>query len=181
MRRHPCGFNGFLVLALLVCLTGCATKEERKRKKEISSFRVHLESEPGSVDRASAITVYRSAPMLLGIDREPILDESHVRSAAVVEQAVGFAVEVQLDRRGSWILERATVTHKGRHLAVFSHFGPARWLAAPEITGRNSSGRLVFTPDATREEAERFVRGLNNTIHKMERKENWPFPAPLER
>ena len=50
-----------------------------------------------------------------------------------------------------------------------------------EITGRNSSGRLVFTPDATREEAERFVRGLNNTIHKMERKENWPFPAPLDR
>lgn len=181
MSRRLCLFNGFLVIALLACFTGCGTTEERKRKKEFSSFRVHLESEPGSVDRASAITIYRSAPLLIGIDREPLLDESHVRSAAVVEQPGGFAVEIQLDRRGSWILERATVSHKGRHLAVFSHFGPSRWLGAPEITGRNSSGRLVFTPDATREEAERFARGLNNTVHKMERKENWPFPAPMDR
>ncbi len=176
MRRHLCVFNGFLALVLLMGSAGCITG-----KKEYSSFRVHLESDPGSVDRASAITVYRSAPLLIGIDRETILDESYVRTAAVLEQPVGFAIEIQLNRRGSWILERTTVGYKGRHLAIFSHFGPSRWLAAPEITGRNSSGRLVFSPDATREEAERFVRGLNNTAHKIERKENWPFPGPLDK
>ena len=181
MSRRLYLFNGFLALMAFMCVTGCLSKEERKHKKELSNFRVHLESAPGSVDRSSGITVYRSAPMVIGIDREPILDESHVKHAAVVEQAVGFAVEVQLDRRGSWILESASVAHKGRHLAIFSQFGPARWLAAPEITGRNSSGRMVFSPDATREEAERFVRGLNNTAHKIERKENWPFTGPMEK
>jgi hypothetical protein len=180
MSRRLFLFNGFLALFAVMCITGCGTTEERKRKKEISTFRVHLESEPGSMDRSSAVTIYRSAPLLVGIDREPILDESHVKSAAVIEQPVGFAIEVQLDRRGSWILERTTVGYKGRHLAIFGHFGPARWLAAPEITGRNSSGRLVFSPDATREEAERFVRGLNNTAHKLERKENWPFRGPMD-
>src|SRR5687767_9688893 len=135
MSRRLCVFNGFLAVVLLAFITGCASKEERQRKKEHSSLRVHLESEPGSVDRSSAITVYRSAPMLIGIDREPLLDESHVRSAAVIDQAVGYVVEIQLDRRGSWILERTTVSHKGRHLAIFTHFGPARWMAAPEITG----------------------------------------------
>ena len=176
MRRRLCVFNGFLALALLLGGTGCITG-----KKEYSSFRVHLESDPGSVDRASAITVYRSAPLLIGIDREPILDESYVQHAVVIEQPAGFAIEVQLTRRGSWILERTTVGYKGRHLAIFSQFGPSRWLGAPEITGRNSSGRLVFSPDATREEAERFVRGLNNTAHKIERKENWPFSGPLDK
>src|SRR5687767_6396296 len=146
MRRRLGVFNGILVLALALG-AGCETT----RKKDYSSFRVHLESDPGSMDRSSAITVYRSAPIVIGIDREPVLDESHVRTAVVIEQPVGFAIEIQLDRRGSWILERASVSHKGRHLAIFSHFGPARWIGAPEITGKNSSGRLVFTPDATRE------------------------------
>jgi len=177
MSRRLCVFNGFLALALLVLFAGCATKG----KKEYSSFRVHLESDPGSADRASAITVYRTAPMQVAIDREPLLDETLVRSASIIDQPVGFAVQVELTRRGAWILESATASHKGRHLVIFSHFGQARWLGAPMITGLNRSGRLVFTPDATREEAERFVRGLNNTAHKIERKENWPFTAPLDR
>ena len=86
---------------------------------------------------------------------------------------------MQFNRQGSWILERASVMDRGRHLAVFGDFGEARWLAAPLITDKNSSGRLTFTPDCTRAEAERFVRGLNNDVHKKERKENWPFRGPM--
>jgi len=182
MSRRLCVFNGFLALGLLASIAGCSTDQMSSKNKELSTFRVHLESDPGSVDRSASVTVYRSAPMSLGIDREPILDERQVRAATIVEQPIGFAVEVQLERRGSWILERASVSHKGRHLIIFSEFGEtARWLGAPEITGRNSSGKLVFTPDATREEAEKFVRGLNNMAHKIERNENWPFPAPMDR
>jgi hypothetical protein len=40
---------------------------------------------------------------------------------------------------------------------------------------------MRFTPDATREEADRFVRGLNNLARKIERKENWPFKGPLDK
>jgi hypothetical protein len=36
-----------------------------------------------------------------------------------------------------------------------------RWVAAPTMTERIADGRLVFAPDATREEAERIVHGLN--------------------
>jgi hypothetical protein len=181
MKNRPWVFNGFLVL-LLLALTGCATGEERKRNKETSSFRVHLESDPGSADRSSAISIHRSAPILVNIDREAILDERNVTRAAVVDQAGGlFAVEIQLDRRGSWILERTTVVNRSRHLVFFSQFGDqARWLAAPVIATKNSGGRLLFTPDATREEAERFVRGLNNVVHKLNRDENWPFKESLD-
>ncbi len=175
-------FNGFLALTLLTSAVSCSTSEERKRSKEISSLRIHIESDRGSSDRSSAIAVHRSNPMYLNIEREAVLDESNVAAATVVDQPGGlFTVEVKLDRRGSWILERTTVMNKGKHLVVFSHFGDkARWIAAPEITAKNSSGRLVFTPDATREEADRLVRGLNNVAKKLEGKEWIPWAKPLD-
>jgi hypothetical protein len=176
-------FNGFLVLALLALTAGCATSEERKKRNEVSTLRVHVEADRGATDRNSAISIHRTSPILLNIDREPVLDEREVQAAMVVDQPGGFAIEVQFDRRGSWILERTSVMHRGKHFAIFSHFGEknARWLAAPLITAKNSSGRLVFTPDATREEAERIVRGLNNFARKRDRKDNFPFREPIDR
>src|SRR4051812_45348597 len=174
-------FNFFLVLATMLTLTSCATSEERKKKKELSNIRVHVEADQ-SGDRSSAITVLRSAPIRMNVEGEPIIDERNIESAALLEGADGtFAIQLKLDRRGGWILERVSVTHRGKHLAIFSYFGQGRWLAAPLITGKNSTSALTFTPDASREEAERIVRGLNNVIHKLERKENWPFPAAIDR
>lgn len=183
MKSRPCVFNGFLALAIIVLVAGCATSAESKRKKELSSLRIHIESDPGNSDRASAISVHRASPILLNIDREAVLDESEVNVAKVTGQSGGlFSVEIQFTRRGSWILERTTVANRGKHIAIFSQFGDqARWLAAPLITAKNSSGRLVFTPDATYEEAERFVNGLNNVARKLERRENWPFSGPLDK
>ena len=184
MKSRVRVFNGFLglplfVLALLLA-AGCATSEERKRKKEESNLRIHVESD-ASTDHSSAISVIRAAPIRLNIEREAVLDERHVESSLIVDQLGGFVVELKLTRQGTWIMERTTVVSRGRHLAIFSNFGESRWLAAPLITAKNSSGRITFTPDCTREEAERFVRGLNNLTHKMERKENWPFSGPLDK
>jgi hypothetical protein len=177
MKSRSTLFNGFLVFLLLVAVTACKTSEERRRSKLMSSLRIHVEADRGNSDRDSAITVHRAHPIYLNIDREAVLDESNVAAATVIEQPGDlFAVEIKFDRRGSWILERTTVMNKGKHLAVFSQFGhQARWLAAPEITAKNSSGHLVFTPDATREEADEFVRGLNNVAKKLESNEWIPF------
>jgi hypothetical protein len=180
MKSRSYVFNGILALAAVALIAGCGTTEERQRKKEVSTLRIHVESDQQS-DHSSAISVMRSSPLLLNIDREPVLEENHVAAAMVVEAVGGFAIEVKFNRQGSWILERTTVVNRGKHLAIFSYFGQSRWLAAPQITSRNSSGVLRFTPDCSREEAERFVRGLNNTVHKAERRENWPFPGPLDK
>ncbi len=183
MKSRSRLFNGFLVLALVASVAGCKTSKERQRSKQMSTLRIHVESDRGSTDRSSAISIHRSAPVLLNVQREAVLDESNVSAARVVDEPGGlFAVEIQFDRRGGWVLEHATVANKGRHLAIFSHFGgQARWLAAPLIQAKNSGALIRFTPDATREETERFVRGLNNLSRKIERKENWPFKGPLDR
>jgi hypothetical protein len=38
------------------------------------------------------------------------------------------------------------------------------WLASYLIRGRNESGIFRFTPDASRDETKRIVRGLKNVI-----------------
>ena len=179
MKSRFRAFNFFLCATALVLVTGCSTSEERQRKKEYSNLRIHVETEGG--DRSSGVSIHRAAPIAINVEREPILDENNIVAAMVVEQPGGFAIQIQFDRQGSWILERTTVTHRGRHLAIFSFFGDSRWLAAPVITGKNSTGRLTFTPDATREEADRLVRGLNNVVRKLDRKENWPFRESIDR
>lgn len=183
MKSRPGLFNGILALAALLSAGGCCTSEECKRSKELSTLRVHIEADRGATDHASAITVLRSSPLKLNINRDPILHEGNVMAARLVEEEGGlFSVEIQLDRRGSWILEGYTVSSRGKHLAIYSDFGTeSRWLSARVINAKNSSGRLVFTPDATREEAERFVRGLNNHAKKQENADKWPFAAPMER
>jgi len=183
MKSRSCVFNGFLALAALTFAAGCCTSEECKRSKEMSTLRVHIESDRGGNDRASAITVLRASPVKLNIEREPVLDERNVVSARIVEEAGDlFSVEIQLDRRGSWALERTSAANRGKRLAIFSVFGKeARWLAAYVITAKNSSGRLTFTPDASHEEAERLVRGLNNFSKDLEKSEKWPFAPAMER
>jgi hypothetical protein len=57
---------------------------------------------------------------------------------------------------------------------VFCKFGrDPRWLAAPQITKHLSAGVFTFTPDATREEAERIVTGLNNVAEKVKKDSKW--------
>ncbi len=180
MKSHSRVFNGFLVLLVLTLATGCATSEERKRKKQISTLRIHVESDQQS-DHSSAISVIRSAPVLINVEREPVLTENNVVAALIVEQPGGFALEIKFDRQGSWILERTTVVNRGKRMAIFSDFGHARWLAAPLVTSRNQSGMLRFTADCTREEAERITRGLNNAVRKAERRDNWPFPGSIDK
>ncbi len=45
-------------------------------------------------------------------------------------------------------------------MAIAAEFGQMRWIAAPVIKERLGDGVLVFTPDTTRQEAERIVSGL---------------------
>ena len=102
------------------------------------------------------------------MDREPFLFENNITAAKVVEERGGFEIELQFDQKGTWLLEQYTTANKTRRVAVFAIFGESRWLAAPLITRRVSDGKFTFSPDATREESERIVRGLNRVAWLFE-------------
>ena len=139
------------------------------KKKEASTFRVHLEVTQDGTDKNAPVPVYRQSPIYVNVENVPFLTEAHISKASVVDALGSFQIMIQFDRRGTWLLEQYSTAHRGRRIAIFSHFGPARWLAAPVMNKRIADGLLVFTPDATREESERIVLGLSNVSKEFQK------------
>jgi len=174
-------FNIYLLVTLSALLAVGCRSPEKKRDKALTSLRIHGESAHVS-DRSVGVSVFRTAPILVQIDRTAIVTEANVKKAALVQVVGGFAIQVQFDRRGSWLLEQYTTMNRGKRLVIFSQFvvPPAvepneeRWLGAPRINQPIANGSLLFTPDANEEEAEQIVKGLNNSAKKYQDKEpNW--------
>jgi preprotein translocase subunit SecD len=178
-------FNFYLLATLLsvLVLAGCQSDKsatgsdpkpsvtgKRSKKKEATLLRLHLEANPDGTSRTAAVPVYRANPMQIVIDQSAFLDGGNIIGAALVESIGGFAISVQFDSHGAFVLENVSEANKGRRIAVFSQFGETRWLAAPLIARRLSGGVFTFTPDATREESERIVRGLNNVAAEFKKK-----------
>lgn len=171
-------FNLYLLLILLVGVAaGCKT-EAQKKAKELATLRVHVEVIPESLDFSTSVPIYREKPVMVTVDKSPFLTEANVAGAKVVDEGGGYALEIRLDRQGSWLLEEYTTTNPGKHFAVFSAFRVndkkvSRWLGAPIFGHRISKGVFTFTPDATREETEAIVLGLNNVAKKNRENSKW--------
>jgi hypothetical protein len=167
--------NLYLVLVATVGLfCGCASPE-RKRTKALSTIRLHQEMRADASGRTIPVQVLRAQPFSLTVEKQPFLDDGSVKEAKVVDALGGFAIEIKFDKKGGWLLENYTSALRGKHLAIFAQWGIApeyglnegRWLAAPLVTDRITSGVLLFTPDATRQEADQIVSGLNNVAKKL--------------
>jgi hypothetical protein len=169
MKTRLFRFNIYLPLLALALALGCKTAEHRSQDRAISTFRLHLEGNPGGTESTAAIQI---AGTELYVKNASFLDEGSVTNAAVVDtRDGGFAIRVQYDHHGSLILESVTTESRGRRLAIFTQYGRGklehnRWLAAP-YGSPITDGVLIFTPAATREESDEIVLGLNNVARKV--------------
>ena len=172
IRRYRFNFYLALLVASAVAM-GCQSSG-RKEKKILSTLRVHQEMNPDPLGRSETAEVYRESPVRFTVDKVPFLSEANVKQAKVIDVTGGFALEIQFDRQGSWLLEQYTAK-PSRHVVVMSQFmapgeeklNKGRWLAAPLVRNHITDGLFSFTPDATREEAERIALGLNNVAKKL--------------
>ena len=171
-------FNTYLLMLLaLMMACGCQSPES-KRKKALSTLGVHLEADRYAADKSESVSIPREHPITIAVQKAPFLNQNDVKEAKVIEVMGGFALRVQFDRRASWLLEQFSSDKVGKRFAIFSQFAAppdeklnkGRWLAAPQINRRIADGALVFTPDATREEAEQIALGLNNLAKKLNKK-----------
>ncbi len=174
IRGHR--FNLYLtaVLALgLVC--GCHT-EKSKREKVLATLRLHQEIQNDPTGKSEVVIVHRDPEVKLRIDKQAFLTGSAVKEAKVIDVLGGFALTLQFDRQGTWLLEQYAADSRGRHIAIFSQFvepgeeklNQGRWLAAPLMSNVITNGLLTFTPDSTREEADQIALGLNNVARMLE-------------
>jgi len=171
-------FNTYLRTSLvLALLCGCQSPES-KSKKQLSIVGVHLEAIGEDSTHNEKVPIYREHPIMLNILRDPFLTQSNVKKASVVDSVGGFSLRLEFDQRGSQLLEQYSAGNIGKHLVIAGEFmistnskvAEKRWLAAPRITRRINDGALVFTPDATRDEAEHFALGLNNVAKELGQK-----------
>ncbi len=178
------GFNTYLLILISVTLTSGCQSPERKARKRLSVLNVHLESRD-LPDREQRVTISREGSFTLSIQKSPILTQNDIQQANIVEDMGGFALRLEFDHHASWMLEQYTSGNPGKHLAIFTQFvtppdeklNKGRWLAAPRINKRISDGVLVFTPDASREEAQQIVSGLNNLAKKLKKAPLIPEPS----
>jgi len=167
-------FNIYLAAAFalfLVC--GCQTHKKDPRDKVVAALRVHLEVAANSGDIAQTISVLRSDPVVVTIARDPILTEANIIAARIIDSAGGFGIQVQFDESATWMLEQYSASNPGKHFVIYGQWGDklanGRWLAAPLITHRIGDGKLTFTADLSREEADQLVLGLNNVAKKIQK------------
>jgi hypothetical protein len=168
-------FNFYLILALTLGIASGCKSTEGKEKKALATLRLHQEINSDPLGRSETVEVYRESPIKFTIDKVAFLSEANVKEAKVIDVTGGFALEIQFDRQGSWLLEQYTAASKSKHILIASQFvepgeekiNSGRWLAAPQIHTHVTDGRFAFTPDASREEAERIAKGLNNVAKKL--------------
>ncbi len=168
-------FNLILSLALIMVVAGCASPGPNgARVKDPTVLRFHLEVNPDGTGRNKPVSVNRSTPFMVNVNKEPFVTEYNVMDAAVVDDSLGgFFIHVQFNHQGTLLLEQYSTANKGKQIAIFTQFDDtARWLAAPVLKERIANGAFAFTPDASREEAERIVLGLNE-LGKQVRKDEF--------
>ena len=163
-------FNLYLLFAVaLLTAAGCATT--KNPDKQLAILRLHIESNASVPGSSQTISVLRNTPLAVTIGVQPVLTEGSIVAAVLLDTPGGFAVEVKFDEIGTLTLEQYTAAYAGKHFAIFGQWCDkpveGRWLAAPIISGRIANGVLSFSVDASREEAIKLVRGLNNMAKKV--------------
>jgi len=172
MMIHRRQFNTYLLLLALATLghAGCETSEAARQKKESTRLRFHLQANPRVGGATVPATIDRANPATLLVSETPFLDERDVDRAELMNLNGAYAIKVQFNRHGVFALDSASVTDREHKIAVFAQFGEGRWLGTITLSRRITDGTVMFAVDASPEEAERIVRGLNNTVARLKKK-----------
>ena len=169
MKTRIARFNAFLLAALAVLsglMVSCSSPGEGKG---LASIQFHLEMNPDGTDKIGPVTIGRSVPFQVTVDKVSFLSERQLLEAQIVEHEGTFAIKLKFDQKGTWLLEQYTTAHRGKRAAIMARWeGQGRWIGAPRMEQRQADGTFEFTPDASREETEKFVEGLNKSAKAIQ-------------
>src|SRR5438874_1702059 len=100
---HSC-FAAAMALALFC---GCQTD---KNKKLVSALRIHIQVTMPTAS-SQTVTVLRSSPVQVTVAKEPIITEANLLGARVINTPGGFAIQLQFDDTGMWMLQQYSASN----------------------------------------------------------------------
>ncbi|EEF58335.1 hypothetical protein [Pedosphaera parvula] len=167
-------FNIYLLsTAALLLICGCQSPD-KARKKQVTQISFHLETNQDGTDHNESVPVYRENPIYVNVEKKAFIDEGSIDQAKLVDDMGGFSIQLKLNWEGTQLLQGVSTGNRGKRVAILAVFGKSpRWLGAPVMNKSIADGVFTFTPDASREEAERIVRGLNNLSQAIKKDESW--------
>jgi hypothetical protein len=168
MKTRLASINIYLCLLAFLFIWGCGTTGFGG-KKEATQLRVHVERPRDASGRSVEAIFHRENPVVLVVDKQWILNEGDVTKAEVVESHGAYDIKLELTRHGKLVLDITSTANRGKRLAMFSSFGDSRWIGVMPLEGAITNGVITFTPDSTRAEADRIVRGLNNIAKEIKK------------
>jgi preprotein translocase subunit SecD len=166
-------FNIYLWLAvgLMSLATGCQTN---KKAKVTATIELHMEGINDGAEDHVAVPIFRDHPIFVNMEKEFVIDGVDLTEAKVVDDLGGFKIKLQFNWRGTLMLDGITTANHGKRIGVLCTFNKkVRWLAAPVIQKQIANGVFEFTPDASREEADEIVKGLNDVVAKLEKEDKF--------
>jgi preprotein translocase subunit SecD len=186
MRARPTGFNLYLfaVAALaLAVVTGCRSIEDRRRDRiHYTALLLHADAPEASPD-TNHVMVVNIAGAKVPVQTRPFLTEADLDEATVVDSpGGGYSLRLKFNDHGRLVVDTFTAAHRGRQVGIFVRYGvrknkkvplKEKWLAAPRVNRHIHDGVVLFTPNATREELDEIVRGLQNAA--AEGRKPWVF------
>jgi len=119
MMVHRKRFNIYLVAALTALLACGCQSPETKKKKEVATLRLYIETNPHGLGHTQVASILREAPFDVTVEKNPFLTEGNVAEAKVINAMGGYAISVQFNTEGKMLLEQYTSANQGRKIAVF--------------------------------------------------------------
>ena len=169
MKCEASRFKHYLMAFVLAAGVGlgCQSSGKKKPGENYSLIMLYLEQNNDGTKYSRQMAVYRADPFIFYVNSKPFLTTADLEKATIMEATGGFALQFQFNRHGTAVLESFTASNKGKRIAIFCQFTEPRVLAAPMITQRNATGIIRFTPDCSRAEAERIIKGLSTAIKEI--------------
>ncbi len=183
-------FNNILLAVAAVLGGDCAMHGTSMHDPDFATMDIFMEGR--AADNLRVEVGWDKFPMY--IEAEPAFTEEDLSKAAWVKNADGtYEIQLTFTDHGALALEMQTKMQQGRHLVILSAFPPegpkkepqkgapatgekpvgekprdSAWLAAVLIPRNGfSNGSIRFKPDATPEEVERIVLGVNKRLTAM--------------
>src|SRR5215510_2268275 len=115
MRTRWIRFNLYLGFGLLL-LTACQSQKSKQRA-QLTTLRVHVETNSSDTNHVDVISVFRRQPFILKIEKEPIVSEADISEAKIVAAVGGFSIRLQFAHQGNLLLEQYSSMNRGKHWA----------------------------------------------------------------